>query len=106
MENIDGEILIPAEEVDVITEPVENDAIEEKREATLQEKRLIWGYMVYRNLIENGRIYNGKEKRRLRRECERNALKGRYDRLFDEEALKRRAEKSRESFENLNDSAK
>lgn len=103
-ENTENLGIIETETVNVLNDTEETEGnVDYMKDATLSQKRLVWGYIVYRNLMENGgRIYSGKEKRRLRRECERNAAKGRYDKMFDEEYIKKRDERRKESFEKLN----
>lgn len=61
--------------------------------------------IVFDNYVRNtNRIMFGKEKRRLYRECLRNAKKGRYRYMFDPEKIQKRQERARLNFEKLNNS--
>lgn len=60
-------------------------------------------YIVFENYIRNtNRILSGKEKRRLLRECQRNAKKGRYEYMFDEEKQRKKRERTAKAFEKMN----
>lgn len=59
--------------------------------------------VVYNNFIKSASyIMTGPQKRKLYRECLRNAKKGKYDYLFDEEKIRKREERERAKFEKLN----
>jgi len=59
--------------------------------------------VVFQNYVKAaGRPMSGKEKRALKRECLRNAKKGKYDKLFDEEAIKKAEERRKAKFDKLN----
>ena len=58
--------------------------------------------IVFNQYLQQNPYLSGQEKRRLRKECLKNAKKGRYDYLFDEEKIKRREERQKEKFEKLN----
>jgi hypothetical protein len=63
------------------------------------------GRIVYENYIRNTNQYlSGKDKRRILRECIRNAKKGKYDYMFDPEKQKKRQERAIKngSFNKLN----
>ena len=45
---------------------------------------------------------SGKDKRRLLREGLKNAKRGRYDYMFDEEKIRKREERQKEKFDKLN----
>lgn len=65
----------------------------------------IQAQIVFENYIRNSqRPLSGKEKRRLLRECQRNAKKGRYTYMFDKEKIAKREERARKNFEKLNNS--
>lgn len=65
----------------------------------------IQAQIVFENYIRNSqRFLSGKEKRRLLRECQRNAKKGRYTYMFDKEKIAKREERARKNFEKLNNS--
>ena len=101
-------------ETEAADEVVENDynaEIEKKKE----EQRLIEEHnrrirqspefkaqIVYNQYLKSNPYLSGQEKRRLRKECLKNAKKGRYDYMFDEEKIKRREERQKEKFDKLN----
>lgn len=59
--------------------------------------------VVFENYVQTcGRILSGPEKRNLKRQFLRNAKKGMYDYLFDEEKAKKREERMRAKFEKMN----
>ena len=64
------------------------------------------GMMMYNNYIHSqesqGTIFTGKQKRVLKRKFLRDAKKGKYDYIFDEEKIKRRQERAAKDFESLN----
>lgn len=61
--------------------------------------------IVFENYIRNtNRFLSGKEKRRLLRECIRNAKKGRYEYMFDEEKIAKKRERTAKAFEKMNSS--
>lgn len=63
----------------------------------------IQAQIVFENYIRNSqRLLSGKEKRRLLRECQRNAKKGRYNYMFDKEKMAKREERARKNFEKIN----
>ncbi len=63
----------------------------------------IQAQIVFENYIRNSqRLLSGKEKRRLLRECQRNAKKGKYNYMFDKEKMAKREERARKNFEKLN----
>ena len=63
--------------------------------------------IVFENYIRNTqRFLSGKEKRRLLRECQRNAKKGRYNYMFDPEIQARKQERAKASFEKMNKPSK
>lgn len=65
----------------------------------------IQAQIVFENYIRNAqRPMSGKEKRRLLRECQRNAAKGKYTYMFDKEKIAKREERARKNFEKLNNS--
>lgn len=71
----------------------------EKKKLTPEEQAQI----VFENYIQNTqRFLSGKEKRRLLRECQRNARKGRYEYLFDEEKQAKKRERAAQAFDKMN----
>lgn len=59
--------------------------------------------VVFENYVQTcGRVLSGPEKRNLKRQFLRNAKKGMYDYLFDEEKAKKREERMRAKFEKMN----
>lgn len=63
----------------------------------------IQAQIVFENYVRNSnRLLSGKEKRRLYRECLKNAKKGRYTYMFDKEKIAKREERMRKNFEKLN----
>lgn len=63
--------------------------------------------IVFENFIRNSnRVFSGKERRALHRECLRNAKRGRYDYMFDPEKLRKREERDKARFDKLNAPAK
>ena len=59
--------------------------------------------IVFENYIRNtNRLLSGKEKRRLMRECLRNAKKGRYEYMFDEEKIAKKRERAAKAFDKMN----
>lgn len=59
--------------------------------------------VVFENYVQTcGRVLSGQEKRNLKRQFLRNAKKGMYDYLFDEEKAKKREERMRAKFEKMN----
>jgi hypothetical protein len=71
----------------------------EKRKLTPDEQAQI----VFENYIRNTqRLLSGKEKRRLLRECQRNAKKGRYEYMFDEEKQAKKRERMAQAFNKMN----
>lgn len=63
----------------------------------------IQAQIVFENYVRNSqRLLSGKEKRRLLRECQRNAKKGKYNYMFDKEKIAKREERARKNFEKLN----
>ena len=63
----------------------------------------IQAQIVFNNYMNNAnRLMSGKEKRRLFRECLRNAKKGRYEYMFDKEKIAKKEERMRKNFEKLN----
>lgn len=87
-------------------ETVEYKDPEEERRKLMQIPE-VQAQIVYENYIKNtNRILSGKEKRTLRRECERNAKKGKYKYLFDEEMQKKREARAKAKFDALNSGIK
>lgn len=71
----------------------------EKRKLTPDEQAQI----VFENYIRNTqRFLSGKEKRHLLRECQRNAKKGRYEYMFDEEKQAKKRERMTQAFDKMN----
>lgn len=65
----------------------------------------IQAQIVFENYINSAnRIMSGKEMRRMRRECLKNAKKGKYEYMFDKEKVAKREERMRKNFEKLNKS--
>ena len=65
----------------------------------------IQAQIVFDNFINNAnRVMSGKEKRRLRRECLKNAKKGKYMYMFDKEKIAKKEERIHKNFEKLNKS--
>lgn len=63
----------------------------------------IQAQIVFENYMKNSnRLLSGKEKRRLYRECLRNAKKGRYVSMFDPEKIQKRQERMHKNFEMIN----
>lgn len=63
----------------------------------------IQAQIVFENYVKNSnRLLSGKEKRRLYRECLRNAKKGRYVSMFDPEKIQKRQERMHKNFEMIN----
>lgn len=63
----------------------------------------IQAQIVFNNYMNNAnRLMSGKEKRRLFRECLRNAKKGKYEYMFDKEKIAKKEERMRKNFEKLN----
>lgn len=59
--------------------------------------------IVFDNYMNNAnRFMSGKEKRRLYRECLRNAKKGKYNYMFDPEKMQKRQERARQNFDKMN----
>ena len=58
--------------------------------------------VVFNQYVQQNPYMSGKDKRRLLRECIKNAKKGRYDYLFDEEKIRKREERQKEKFDKLN----
>lgn len=70
-----------------------------KRKLTPDEQAQI----IFENYIRNTqRFLSGKEKRRLLRECQRNAKKGRYEYMFDEEKQAKKRERTAQAFDKMN----
>lgn len=58
---------------------------EERRREMLKDPS-VQAQIVYQNYINtSNRILSGKDKRKIRREIERNVLKGKYKKLFDQD---------------------
>lgn len=75
----------------------------EKRKLTTDEQAQI----VFENYIRNTqRLLSGKERRRLLRECQRNAKKGRYEYMFDEEKQAKKRERMAQAFDKMNNPSK
>lgn len=63
--------------------------------------------IIFENYIQNTqRFLSGKEKRRLYRECLRNAKKGRYEYLFDESKQAKKRERAAQAFDKMNNPSK
>ena len=60
------------------------------------------GQVVFNSYVQNNPYMTGKEKRRLLRECIKNAKKGKYDYLFDPEKIRKREEREQAKFDKLN----
>lgn len=59
--------------------------------------------IIFDNYMNNtNRLMSGKEKRRLYRECLRNAKKGRYNYMFDPDKMQKRQERIRQNFDKMN----
>lgn len=58
--------------------------------------------VVFNQYVQQNPYMSGKDKRRLLRECLKNAKKGKYDYLFDEEKIRKREERQKEKFDKLN----
>lgn len=59
--------------------------------------------IVFDNYMNSAnRFMSGKEKRRLYRECLRNAKKGRYNYMFDPAKMQKRQERARQNFDKMN----
>lgn len=59
--------------------------------------------IVFDNYMNSAnRLMSGKEKRRLYRECLRNAKKGRYNYMFDPAKMQKRQERARQNFDKMN----
>lgn len=59
--------------------------------------------IVFDNYMNSAnRFMSGKEKRRLYRECLRNAKKGRYTYMFDPAKMQKRQERARQNFDKMN----
>lgn len=58
--------------------------------------------VVFNQYTQQNPYMSGKDKRRLLRECLKNAKKGKYDYLFDEEKIRKREERQKEKFDKLN----
>jgi hypothetical protein len=58
--------------------------------------------VVFNQYVQKNPYMSGKDKRRLLRECLKNAKKGKYDYLFDEEKIRKREERQKEKFDKLN----
>lgn len=58
--------------------------------------------VVFNQYLKQNPYMSGKDKRRLLRECIKNAKRGRYDYMFDEEKIRKREERQKEKFEKLN----
>ena len=58
--------------------------------------------VVFNQYAQQNPYMSGKDKRRLLRECLKNAKKGKYDYLFDEEKIRKREERQKEKFDKLN----
>ena len=59
--------------------------------------------VVFQNHVKSiGRPMSGKELRALRRECLRNAKKGKYDKFFSKEYIERQAKRQQEKFAKMN----
>ena len=65
----------------------------------------IQAQIVFDNFINNNnRVMSGKEKRRLRRECLKNAKKGKYMYMFDPVKIQKRQERVHQNFDKINKS--
>ena len=64
------------------------------------------GMIMYNNYIQTqqaqGVVFTGSQKRTLRRKFVRDAKKGKYDYLFDEEKIRRHQERATKDLESLN----
>lgn len=59
--------------------------------------------IVFDNYMNSAnRFMSGKEKRRLHRECLRNAKKGKYTYMFDPAKMQKRQERARQNFDKMN----
>ena len=58
--------------------------------------------VVFNQYVQQNPYMSGNDKRRLLRECLKNAKKGKYDYLFDEEKIRKREERQKEKFDKLN----
>ena len=59
--------------------------------------------IVFDNYMNSAnRFMSGKEKRRLYRECLRNAKKGKYTYMFDPAKMQKRQERARQNFDKMN----
>lgn len=59
--------------------------------------------IIFDNFVKgSGRVFSGKEKRSLYRECLRNAKRGKYDYMFDPEKIRKKEERDKVKFDKLN----
>lgn len=90
--NFDEEIKKKQEERRLIEE--HNKRVRESPEFKAQ--------VVFNQYLKQNPYMSGKDKRRLLRECLKNAKRGRYDYMFDEEKIRKREERQKEKFDKLN----
>lgn len=93
------------EEIVLENEEVSDIMSQEEYQKELFKNPAVQAQIMYNNYVNNsGRILNGSEKRVLRRKFLREAKKGRYNYLFDEEKVKAREARQKDKFEKLNKS--
>jgi len=92
-----------SEDVILQNEVMEEAITREEYEKQMLKNPYVRAQIMYNNYINNSnRVFSGKEKRTLKRKFVRDAMKGRFDHLFDEEKIKKREERERKKFEKLN----
>lgn len=92
-----------AVDLEKVKEAQERQRIINEHNARIMKSPEYRAQVVFENYIRTcGRVLSGQEKRNLKRQFLRNAKKGMYDYLFDEEKAKKRAERQKEKFDKMN----
>ena len=99
---------VAADLVEGIATAVDSEEAAEEKRRIIEEhnKRVMQSpefkaQVMYENYI-SGQILDGPTKRRLRKQFLRDAKKGKFDYLFDEEKIANRQQRAKEKFEALN----
>lgn len=90
-------------DLEKLAEAQERQRIINEHNARIMKSPEYRAQVVFENYVQTcGRILSGQEKRNLKRQFLRNAKKGMYDYLFDEEKARKREERMQAKFDKMN----
>ncbi len=101
-DKVDSDEVVAFDNVAELKRKEEEQRIIEEHNRRVAQTPEFKAQIVFNSILQNNPYMSGQEKRRVRKECLRNAKKGRYDYLFDPEKIRKREERQKEKFDKLN----